>query len=95
MNSKLLKSYIVRYDGTQEKLAEAMGISLSRLNAKINGTSGADFSQSEIAFIRMRYKLSNREVCDIFFASIVSLLDTQTAKGNNELPSNHSANQPN
>ena len=69
-NSKLLKSYIVRYDGTQEKLAEAMGISLSRLNAKINGTGGADFSQSEIAFIRMRYKLSNREVCDIFLQAL-------------------------
>ena len=68
MNSRLLKSYIVRFDGTQEKLAEAMSISLSRLNAKINGTGGADFSQGEIAFIKNRYKLSNREVCDIFFA---------------------------
>lgn len=72
MNSRLLKSFIVRYDKTQENLAEAMGISLSRLNAKINGTGGADFSQSEIAFIRNRYNLSNRDVCDIFFAKDVS-----------------------
>ena len=68
MNSRLLKSYIVRFDGTQEKLAEAMSISLSRLNAKINGTGGPDFSHGQIAFIKSRYKLSNREVCDIFFA---------------------------
>ena len=72
MNSNLLKSYIVRFDGKQERLAEAMGISLSRLNAKINRTGGADFSQSEIAFIRKRYKLSNRDVCDIFFEENVS-----------------------
>lgn len=72
MNSSLLKSYIVRYDGTQESLSEAMGISLSRLNAKINHTGGADFSQSEIAFIRDRYKLSNKDVCEIFFAKNVS-----------------------
>ena len=72
MNSRLLKSFIVRYDKTQEKLAEAMEISLSRLNAKINGTGGEDFSQSEIAFIRERYHLSNRDVCEIFFAKDVS-----------------------
>lgn len=76
MNSKMLKSYIVRYDGTQEKLAEAMGLSLSRLNAKINGTGGADFSQTEIAFIKIRYRLSNRDVCEIFFAENVSKKDT-------------------
>lgn len=77
MNSSLLKSYIVKYDTTQEKLAIAMGISLSRLNAKINGTNGADFSQTEIAFIKKRYKLSNKEVCNIFFADNVSLKDTK------------------
>lgn len=72
MNSKLLKSYIVRFDGTQEKLADAMDISLSRLNAKINGKNGADFSQNEIAFLKDRYCLSNKDVCDIFFAKTVS-----------------------
>ncbi len=43
-----------------------MGLSLSRLNAKINGTRGADFSQVEISFIKTRYRLSNRDVCEIF-----------------------------
>lgn len=77
MNTNLLKSYIVRYDGTQQKLADAMGLSLSRLNAKINGTGNADFTQSEVAFIRTRYKLSNKDVCDIFFARSVSDSDTK------------------
>lgn len=72
MNSALLKSYIVRYDHTQGHLADAMGLSLSRLNAKINGTGGADFSQTEIAFIKERYRLSNRDVISIFFAGDVS-----------------------
>ena len=66
MNSQLLKSYIVRYDGTQEKLAKAMGISLSRLNAKINETD-AEFNQGEIRFIKMRYNLSDEEVSNVFF----------------------------
>ena len=66
MNSQLLKSYIMRYDGTQEKLAKAMGISLSRLNAKINETD-AEFNQGEIRFIKTRYNLSDEEVSNVFF----------------------------
>ncbi len=66
MNSQLLKGIIKIHDGSQSVLANAMGLSLSRLNAKINET-GAEFSQSEIAFIRDRYNLSKLEVTDIFF----------------------------
>ena len=68
MNSQRLKGIIKIHDGSQSVLADAMGLSLSRLNAKINETN-AEFSQSEIAFIRDRYKLSKSEVTDIFFAS--------------------------
>lgn len=66
MNSQLLKGMIKIHDGSQSVLADAMGLSLSRLNAKINET-GAEFSQSEIVFIRDRYNLSKSEVTDIFF----------------------------
>lgn len=66
MNSQLLKGMIKIHDGSQSALADAMGLSLSRLNAKINET-GAEFSQSEIVFIRDRYNLSQSEVTDIFF----------------------------
>ena len=68
MNIAILKSFIVRYDGTQAALASAMDISLSRLNAKINETSGAEFTQSEIDFIRLRYQLSPEDINDIFFS---------------------------
>ena len=71
MNSQLLKGIIKIHDGSQSVLANAMGLSLSRLNAKINETQ-AEFSQSEIAFIRDRYKLSTKEVADIFFNDKVS-----------------------
>lgn len=68
MKSQELKGLIIAKDKKQLVLAEAMGLSLSRLNAKINETSGAEFTQSEIAFIRDRYKLSNTQVNDIFFS---------------------------
>ncbi len=66
MKSQLLKGLIKSKDGTQSVLAKAMGLSLSRLNAKINETN-AEFSQTEIAFIRDRYGLSDSQVTDIFF----------------------------
>ncbi|MDO4870391.1 MAG: hypothetical protein Q4A65_08930 [Bacillota bacterium] len=51
MNSKLLKEIIKAKDGSQSVLADAMGISLSRLNAKINETK-AEFTQSEIVLVK-------------------------------------------
>lgn len=71
MNSQLLKGLIKIHDGSQDVLASAMGLSLSRLNAKINET-GAEFTQSEIAFIRDRYHLNKTQVMDIFFNNKVS-----------------------
>lgn len=71
MDSQTLKGIITMKDGNQAVLAEAMGLSLSRLNAKINETN-AEFTQSEIAFIRDRYGLTKTQVSDIFFAKEVS-----------------------
>lgn len=67
MNKLLLKSHMAKRGDTQSVLAESMGLSLSRLNAKINGTGGAEFTQSEIAFISERYKLSGSETMRVFF----------------------------
>ena len=72
MNTNLLKSYIVRYDRIQKNLADAMGISLSRLNAKINECDGAEFTQSEISFMAQRYGLSSADIEAVFFARKVS-----------------------
>lgn len=80
MNPALLKSYIVRYDRVQQNLADAMGISLSCLNAKINETNGAEFKQSEITFIKQRYHLSEAELNKIFFAPQVSESDTSACQ---------------
>jgi DNA-binding XRE family transcriptional regulator len=66
MKKNLLKSYIVRYDGNQENLAKAMGISLSTLNAKIN-ENRQSFSVKEMKFLKDRYNLSNDEFITIFF----------------------------
>lgn len=67
MDKALLRSHMVKHSDTQEDLANYLGISLSRLNAKINESGGAEFKQTEIAFIKMRYGLSARETDAIFF----------------------------
>ncbi len=71
MDVQKLKGMIVMHDGNQQELAKAMGMSLSRLNAKINET-GAEFTKTEIEFIRDRYKLNRKDVMDIFFTDPVS-----------------------
>ena len=71
MNKNMFVSKMKLYGDTQEILAEALGISLSRLNAKINETDGAQFKQNEIKFFRNRWRLTPEEVDHIFFASSV------------------------
>lgn len=66
MNKALLRSHIIKNGDTQEKLAEAIGISLSNLNAKLN-ENGTTFRLGEIDQIRARYHLSPQETMDIFF----------------------------
>lgn len=72
MNKNLLNSYMARFGDTQKTLADAMGISLSRLNAKINETGGAEFTQGEMDFIASRYHLAAKDMVSIFFAQKVS-----------------------
>lgn len=67
MNKKLFNSVMVRYGDIQETLANAMGLSVSRLNAKINERDGASFDQKEIQFIIDRYHLTKDEAMAIFF----------------------------
>ena len=67
MNKTLLRSHMVKHNDTQERLANYLGISLSRLNAKINETGNAEFKQTEIAFIKKRYGLTPKETDAIFF----------------------------
>jgi hypothetical protein len=57
---------------TQKDLAEFIGISLTRFNAKLNGANGAEFTQGEIARIKEKYNLTGEQVNEIFFTKVVS-----------------------
>ena len=70
MNSNEMKAVMKRNDDTQEKLAEAMGLQLSGINARINGH--VDFRASEIKMIKKRYGLSPEETDVIFFSESAS-----------------------
>ena len=72
MNKNMFISKMKLFGDTQASLAEALGISLTRLNEKINEVNGAEFWQSEIAFFRNRWGLTAEEVDQIFFAPKVS-----------------------
>lgn len=72
MNKAFLESVMKLHSDTQADLAEYLGISLSRLNAKINEYRGAQFFQTEIAAIKKRYTLSEEQVDSIFFGEEVS-----------------------
>ena len=58
---------MILHDDTRTDLAEALGMSIGTLNAKINETNGRCFNQPEIAFIKDRYDLTAEKVDRIFF----------------------------
>ena len=76
LNKNLLLSKVVLYGDAQKDLADLLGLSVQRVNAKLNGTDGAEFRQSEIAKIIKRYNLTAEEVMLIFFSQNVSCLGT-------------------
>ena len=67
MNKNMFVSKMKLFGDTQQILADALGMSVSNLNAKINETNGAQFRQSEITFFRNRWYLTPEEVDQIFF----------------------------
>jgi len=70
MNGQKLKALIVENSETQGVLAEALGLPVSALNARINGH--IEFRRSEINTIRERYHLTPEQTIDIFFEKAVS-----------------------
>lgn len=66
MNKQLLASVLAKNGDTQSDLAKVLGLSLSRTNAKINETDGAQFTQNEIAAIKKAYALTAKEIDEIF-----------------------------
>ena len=69
MNKNEFQAIMIRNGDNQRILAEKLGISLSRLNAKINGTAGASFKLDEIARIKQRYSLSADTIDTILLQS--------------------------
>lgn len=67
MNKNLLISVMAKYGDTQSNLANLLGISLSRVNAKINENK-AQFTQNEISEMVHHYNLSDTDTMEIFFA---------------------------
>lgn len=67
MNKNKFVSVMKLHGDTQESLAEAIGLSVQRMNAKINSTGGAEFTMSEIRAIKIRYDLTGEDIDEIFF----------------------------
>ena len=61
MNTNLLKSELTKQGFTQAAAAQAMGISLSRFNAKLNNTNGAEFSLGEARTMKELLNLSTEQ----------------------------------
>nr|DAQ86061.1 MAG TPA: LAMBDA REPRESSOR (TRIPLE MUTANT)/DNA COMPLEX-DNA COMPLEX, DOUBLE HELIX, TRANSCRIPTION-DNA.1A [Caudoviricetes sp.] len=51
---------------TQEDVAKKIGISLSRFNAKLNETGGAEFSLGEVISLVKLFNLSSKQRDQIF-----------------------------
>lgn len=62
-----LKGRIVEMGLSQRKVAEEMGLAPTTLNAKINGTEGADFTRSEIIELCDILDIEPENITDIFF----------------------------
>ena len=71
INKNLLASFMAKHGETQRDLSNALGISLSRLNAKINTWHGADFTQAEVDFVMHRYGMTKKEAGEIFYAKSI------------------------
>lgn len=67
MNKNALVSKYKLHGDTQTDLANYIGISVQRFNAKLNETDGAEFTQGEIQKIKEKYNLTSEEVDMIFF----------------------------
>lgn len=68
MNSALLKGKIVENSMTQTEVSQNIGISLSRFNAKLNNTGGAEFTLGEIRALKELLNLDSTQVEKIFFS---------------------------
>lgn len=67
MNSNLLKGKFKEFGMTQADVANKIGLSLSRFNAKLNENDGAEFSLGEARSLKELFSLTTEQVDEIFF----------------------------
>lgn len=67
MDKNLLKGEIRAKAMSQADVANKIGVSLSRFNAKLNGKNGAEFTLSEVIAIKQVLNLPIDKVGSIFF----------------------------
>lgn len=67
MNKELLRSIMVLHGETNKDLAAVIGRTEQSVSAKIN-ENGTQFTQGEIAKIRLHYSLTPEQVTNIFFS---------------------------
>ena len=67
MQANKLKGKLTENGMTQANAAERIGISLSRFNAKLNETRGAEFSLGEVLALKNVLNLSPEQIDQIFF----------------------------
>ena len=67
MQANMLKGTLTENGMTQANAAERIGISLSRFNAKLNETRGAEFSLGEVLALKNVLNLSPEQIDQIFF----------------------------
>ncbi len=72
MNVGKLLGIIKENGDTQTTLANKIGLTRGRLNAKIHQRNNASFTQPEILAIKNRYLLSSEQIDEIFFTQQVS-----------------------
>lgn len=68
MNSNILKGKMREREMTQNAVASKIGMSLSRFNAKLNNSDGAEFSLGEIRSLKELFSLDASQVDQIFFS---------------------------
>ena len=66
MNADLLKGKIREKALAQREVADKIGVSLSRFNAKLNGTRGAEFYLSEAQALQQLLGLTVEQAYEIF-----------------------------
>ena len=68
MNPQALKVRMTEMEVTQASVAEKIGLSLSRFNAKVHGWRGAEFTLQEIQKMKTILKLDADMTDHIFFS---------------------------